>query len=78
MGSVRGPSPARPATSEMRRVEMWRGDGRSNISVAAPFVWRCLTGSAVAPFPQSRLFESMFIPSEWRKFKVVSRNSVAE
>jgi putative SOS response-associated peptidase YedK len=22
-----------------------------NISVAAPFVWRCLTGSAVAPFP---------------------------
>src|SRR6516225_4786197 len=34
-----------------RRVEMWRGGGRSNISVAAPFVWRCLTGSAVAPFP---------------------------
>src|SRR5271156_4889869 len=25
----------------MRRVEMWRGGGRSNISVAAPFVWRC-------------------------------------
>src|SRR5881392_2039140 len=22
----------------------------SNISVAAPFVWRCLTGSAMAPF----------------------------
>src|SRR5277367_1149801 len=35
----------------VRRVEMWRGGGRSNISVAAPFVWRCLTGSAVAPFP---------------------------
>src|SRR5262252_9204529 len=35
----------------MRRVEMWRGGCRSNISVAAPFVWRCLTGSAVAPFP---------------------------
>src|SRR5712671_4256151 len=35
----------------MRRVEMWRGGGRSNISVAAPFVWRYLTGSAVAPFP---------------------------
>ena len=32
-------------------LEMWRGGGRSNISVAAPFVWRCLTGSAVAPFP---------------------------
>src|SRR5262245_24191743 len=27
-----------------RRVEMWRSGGRSNISVAAPFVWRCLTG----------------------------------
>ena len=37
--------------SPLRRVEMWRGGGRSNISVAAPFVWRCLTGSAVAPFP---------------------------
>jgi hypothetical protein len=24
------------------RVEMWRGGGRSNIYVAAPFVWRCL------------------------------------
>ena len=37
--------------TRMRRVEMWRGGCRSNISVAAPFVWRCLTGSAVAPFP---------------------------
>jgi predicted RecB family nuclease len=34
---------------------MWRGGGRSNISVAAPFVWRCLTGSAVAPFPQYKI-----------------------
>jgi len=34
-----------------RRVEVWRGCCRSNISVAAPFVWRCLTGSAVAPSP---------------------------
>src|SRR5690349_11586027 len=49
--SVKIPSPGGPATSETRRVEMWRGGGRSNISVAAPFVWRCLTGSAVAPFP---------------------------
>jgi hypothetical protein len=32
-----------------RRVQ--RGGGRPNISVAAPFVWRCLTGSTVAPFP---------------------------
>src|SRR5262249_5421203 len=33
------------------RVEMWRGGGRSNISVSASFVWRCLTGSTVTPFP---------------------------
>ena len=26
------------------RVGVWRGGGRPNISVAAPFVWRCLTG----------------------------------
>jgi hypothetical protein len=35
----------------MCRVEMWRGGCRSNISVAASFVWRCLSGSAVTPFP---------------------------
>jgi len=40
-----------PVMRSMRTVEMWRGGCRSNISVAAPFVWRCLTGSAVAPFP---------------------------
>jgi len=40
-----------PPCHGARRVEVWRGGGRSNISVAAPFVWRCLTGSAVAPFP---------------------------
>jgi hypothetical protein len=34
---------------------MWRGGVRSGISVAAPFVWRCLTGLTIAPFPhQSR------------------------
>ena len=32
-------------------VEMWRGGGRLSISGSAPFVWRCLTGSAMAPFP---------------------------
>src|ERR1700687_649082 len=32
-------------------VEMWRGGCRSNISVAASFVWRCLNGPTVAPFP---------------------------
>ncbi len=43
----------RPAgvASALGRVEMWRGGCRSNISVAAPFVWRCLSGSTVAPFP---------------------------
>ena len=50
-GSVNRPWPGRSGTGKMRRVEMWRGGCRSNISVAAPFVWRCLTGSAVAPFP---------------------------
>ena len=33
------------------RVEMWRGCCRLGISVAAPFVWRCLSGQALAPFP---------------------------
>jgi transposase len=32
-------------------VEVWRGGVWSNVSVAAPFVWRCLIGSAMAPFP---------------------------
>ena len=35
----------------MGRVEMWRGGFRLNISVAASFVWRCLSGSAMTPFP---------------------------
>ena len=35
----------------MGRVEMWRGGCRLNISVAASFVWRCLSGSAMTPFP---------------------------
>ena len=30
---------------------MWRGGCRLSISVAASFVWRCLSGSAMAPFP---------------------------
>src|SRR5271155_6252344 len=29
---------------------MWRGGGRPGMSVAAPFVWRCLSGSTIAPF----------------------------
>src|SRR4029453_1712307 len=38
-------------TDAIGRVGMWRGGVRQNISVAASFVWRCLTGSAMAPFP---------------------------
>ena len=30
---------------------MWRGGCRSHISVSASFVWRCLSGATVAPFP---------------------------
>jgi hypothetical protein len=33
------------------RVGMWRGGGRVGLSVAAPFVWRCPSTRAVAPFP---------------------------
>src|SRR6266851_5726308 len=29
----------------------WRGGGRPGMSVSAPFVWRCLSGSTIAPFP---------------------------
>ena len=40
-----------PAVFESGRVEMWRGGCRLNISVSAPFVWRCLSGSAMTSFP---------------------------
>src|ERR1700733_5086105 len=33
------------------RVGMWRGSSRFGLSVAAPFVWRCPSNLAVAPFP---------------------------
>src|SRR6267378_588015 len=38
-------------TGENGRVEMWRGGCRPDISVAASFVWRCLSGSTMTPFP---------------------------
>ena len=34
---------------------MWRGDGRLGLSVAAPFVWRCPSNVAIAPFPRAVL-----------------------
>jgi hypothetical protein len=36
---------------EKSRVEMWRRCCRSDIAVSASFVWRCLSGSTMAPFP---------------------------
>ena len=30
---------------------MWRGGFRLHISVSASFVWRCLSGVAMTPFP---------------------------
>ena len=39
------------AKTRVGRVGVWRGDVRLSMSVSAPFVWRCLSGSAVAPFP---------------------------
>jgi hypothetical protein len=41
----------------MRRVETLRGGVRLSMSVSAPFVWRCLSGSAVAShaFRRSRI-----------------------
>src|SRR5437868_14493806 len=37
----------------MGRVGKWRGGSRPGMSVAAPFVWRCLSGSTIAPFSTS-------------------------
>ena len=40
-----------PQTAAWGRVGKWRGGGRPGMSVSAPFVWRCLSGSTIAPFP---------------------------
>src|SRR4029453_16379312 len=39
------------ASFAARRVEIRRGGSRFGLSVAAPFVWRCPSNLAVAPFP---------------------------
>ena len=36
---------------EYGRVRMWRGGLRCSLSVAAPFVWRCLNSRTLTPFP---------------------------
>ena len=33
------------------RVRVWRGGPRCSLSVAAPFVWRCLNSRTITPFP---------------------------
>jgi hypothetical protein len=38
-------------TGKNGRVRMWRGGLRSSLSVAAPFVWRCLNSRTITPFP---------------------------
>ena len=38
-------------TTEIGRVEMWRGGLRFCLSVSAPFVWRCLNSLTITPFP---------------------------
>src|SRR5271154_4603007 len=48
-GAKRSRQPVTGVT-EYGRVGMWRGDCRLNISVAASFVWRCLSGSTMTPF----------------------------
>ena len=52
-GFVQWPIPATGAqVSRMThpgRVGMWRGGGRLGLSVAAPFVWRCLKSRAAGP-----------------------------
>jgi hypothetical protein len=44
-------SPRADSSPPHGRTGVWRGCFRSSMSVSAPFVWRCLSGSAVAPFP---------------------------
>src|ERR1019366_8261502 len=41
------------AVDELVESECGAGGFRPNISVAAPFVWRCLTSSPVLPFPHT-------------------------
>ena len=38
-------------SAQLGRVGMWRGGGRPGMCVSAPFVWRCLSGSSITPFP---------------------------
>src|SRR5208283_5364335 len=46
-----GPDLTVQRMARIGRVGVWRGGFRLSMSVAAPFVWRCLSGSTMAPFP---------------------------
>ena len=50
---TRNPCGPFKGTRRFGRVGVWRGGFRWSMSVAAPFVWRCLSGSTMAPFPHS-------------------------
>ena len=61
LGRASMPRQTKPMTARRRapqqidlfagRVEMWRSGCRLSIAVSAPFVWRCLSGSALTSFP---------------------------
>src|ERR1700737_28227 len=53
------------------RVEMWRGGCRLNISVAASFDWRCLSGSTMAPFPHPAHRGGRYVMPETRKLAAI-------
>jgi hypothetical protein len=44
--------PPQKLTAAVCRVGMWRGGCRLNISVAAPFVWRCRRRCGLATAPE--------------------------
>src|SRR6516162_4187664 len=49
-GAIR-PGLTRAGMAQSGRVGVWRGGSRPGMSVTAPFVWRCLSGATIAPFP---------------------------
>ncbi len=47
------------------RVGMWRGGVRVDLSVSAPFVWRCLTTRRLQPFRHLRDCSGCFRLERW-------------
>ena len=50
-GDAKAQKKARISDDIYGRVRMWRGGLRFSLSVAAPFVWRCLNSHTITPFP---------------------------